>query len=548
MSSGNSTDVEFSFREAAMTGKWGTLVAVCVGTFMLLLDITIVMVVLPEVQRGLGATLSDLQWVVDAYALTLAALLLAAGSLADRFGRRRLYLIGVAIFSTASLFCGLAGSPLFLIVARAIQGTGGAIMFATALALLGNTYRGRDRDVAFGVWGGVTGIAVGVGPVLGGALSAWLSWRWIFFINLPVAAAAIAITRRGTPESRDPDAAGVDWAGVVTFSAALTALVLGLIRGNPDGWGSPAVVGCLIASPLLIGAFLIAEHRAQQPMFDLSLFRKPAFCGGAVAAFAVSGSILALLLYLVIYLQNVLGYSALGAGVRLLCLSGAILVFGAISGRLASRVPARLLLGGGLALVGAGLLLMRGLTASSDWTALVAGLIVSGAGVGLVNPALASTAVDVVPPNRAGMGSGINSTFRQVGIATGIAALGAVFQQRVSTAVVAGLEHVAGVPPALAQRASEEVVAGRPQQALGAVPGPARATAAHVARSAFTGALDDILLIAAVVALAGAVLAAMLVRARDFLPADRAATEDGGPGPAPGRPAAASAAVRGRAA
>jgi EmrB/QacA subfamily drug resistance transporter len=508
-----------------MTAKWGTLVAVCVGTFMLLLDITVVMVVLPEVEKALGASLSDLQWVVDAYALTLAAVLLTAGSLADRFGRRRLYVTGVVLFSSASLLCGLAASPLFLIVARGVQGIGGAIMFATALALLGNTYQGRDRGIAFGVWGALTGVAVGVGPIVGGALTQWLSWRWIFFVNIPIAVAAIVIAQRRTPESRDPHARRLDLPGLATLSAALAALILGLIRGNPDGWGSTGVVGCLVAAPLLLIAFLVIERRSSEPMFDLSLFGKPAFSGGSIAAFAVSASILASILYLVIYLQNVLGYSALGAGVRLLTLSGAILVFGGVSGRLSGRVPARVLLASGLALVGVGLLLMRGLSASSGWTSLVPGLILSGAGVGLINPALASTAVDVVPRNRAGMGSGINSTFRQVGIATGIAALGAVFQQQVSTSLLAGLQRIPQIPAATAHRAAEAIVAGRAQQALQGVPGPARRAAAHVARSAFTGALNDIFLVAALVALVGAALAAVLVRGRDFNAAEQPAAD-----------------------
>ena len=503
-----------------MKDKWWTLVAVCVGTFMLLLDITVVMIVLPEVQKGLHATLSDLQWVIDAYALTLAALLLTSGSLADRFGRRRLYVIGVAVFATASLVCGLASSPLFLIIARAVQGIGGALMFATALALLGHSYRGRDRGIAFAVWGAVTGIAAGVGPLVGGALTEGLSWRWIFYVNLPIAIVAIAITARRTPESRDPHAGAVDWPGLVTFSSALAALIFGLIRGNPDGWGSTGVVACLVAAPLLLAAFLAIERRSSEPMFDLSLFRKPAFAGGAAAAFALQASIFALLLYLVIYLQNVLHYSALGTGLRLLTLSGAILVFGALSGRMSARVPARARLGVGLVLVGAGLLLMRGLTAGSDWTDLLAGLIASGAGAGLINPALASTAVDVVPPNRAGMGSGINSTFRQVGIATGIAALGAVFQHQVATGVTTGLERLPGIGAAIAQKAADAIGSGQAQQALTAIPAARRAAAGHVARAAFTGALNDVCLIAAIVAFAGAVLAFALVRARDFVHAE----------------------------
>ena len=508
-----------------MAPKWWTLLAVCLAIFMLLLDITIVMVVLPQIQQGLDASFSDLQWVVDAYALTLAALLLTAGSLADRFGRRRLYVIGIGLFAAASLLCGLAGSATFLIVARGLQGVGGAIMFATALALLGDTYKGRDRATAFAVWGALTGIAVGVGPVVGGALSDGLSWRWIFYVNVPIALVAVLISLRRTPESRDPDAAGIDWAGVTTFSAALGTLVFGLIRGNPEGWGSPVVLGCLIAAPLLLALFVAVERRNPAPMFDLDLLRKPAFAGGSIAAFSVSASIIALLLYLVLYLQNVLGHSALATGTRLLTLSGAILVFGAISGRLAGRVPARARLGVGLGLVGAGLLLMRGLDAGSEWTALLAGLLTAGSGVGLVNPALASTAVDVVEARRAGMGSGINSTFRQLGVATGIAALGAVFQTKVSDGIVAGLSRIPGVPADAVDRAAAAVSSGEGAQALSGLPAPAQRAAAHVARSAFTGALNELFLIAAIVAFTGAILSALLVRTGDLAAAPAEAGE-----------------------
>ena len=503
-----------------MGRKWGTLVAVCVGTFMLLLDITIVMVVLPDIQRGLGATFADLQWTVDAYALALAALLLTAGALADGFGRRRLYVLGVGLFSLASVLCGAAWSPLVLIVMRALQGIGGAMMFATALALLGDGYRGRDRGVAFAVWGALTGVAVAVGPLVGGALTEWLSWRWIFFVNAPIGVAAVAIALARVPESRDEQAARPDWPGCLLFIGALAALTVGLIRGNAEGWGSAPIVGSLVGAALLLVAFLMVERRSPAPMLDLGLFRKPAFVGGSVAAFAVSASVLALLLYLVIYLQNVLGHGPLGTGLRLLTLSGAILVFGALSGRLSGRVPLRVLLGAGLGLIGTGLLLMRGLDASSDWTALLPGFVVAGAGLGLVNPALAATAVDVVGRNRAGMASGINTTFRQVGIATGIAALGAVFQSRVAERVLEGVER-AGLGAGLGQRIADAAATGHGSQALGDVPAPQRAVAADVARAAFAGGLEDVLLVAALVAFAGAVLALALVRGRDFVAATR---------------------------
>src|SRR4051795_6222813 len=339
-----------------MARKWWTLTAVSGGIFMLLLDITIVNVALPDIQRDLGASLSDLQWVIDAYALTLAALLLTAGSLADLLGRRRLFAIGIAIFTAGSLLCGLATDPLFLSLARAFQGIGGAIMFATALALIAQAFRGRERGTAFGVFGAVTGIAVAVGPVLGGVITRGLSWRWIFFVNLPIGAAALAVTLLRVEESRAPGARRPDWAGFATFSVALAALVFGLIRSQPDGWDSVQVAGSLIAAVVLLVVFVVIELRSAQPMFDLGLLRVPTFTGGLIAAWAISASIFSLLTFLVLYLQNVLGYSALQAGLRFLPLTGAIFLTAGVAGRLTGRVPIRWLIGPGFVLVGAGLL------------------------------------------------------------------------------------------------------------------------------------------------------------------------------------------------
>src|SRR3954453_7338924 len=252
-----------------MERKWWTLVAVAVGVFMLLLDITIVNVALPDIQQSLGASLADLQWVIDAYALTLAALLLTAGSLADMYGRRRVFALGIVVFTAGSLLCGLAPSPLFLTLSRAFQGIGGAIMFSTSLALLSSAFRAGDRGAAFGVFGAVTGVAVAVGPVIGGALVSGLSWRWIFLVNIPVGAGALFLTLRKVDESRNPHARRVDVVGLVTFSAALAALVYGLIRSNEVGGGSGEVVFSLVAAAVLLAAFVIAELRQPEPMLDL---------------------------------------------------------------------------------------------------------------------------------------------------------------------------------------------------------------------------------------------------------------------------------------
>ena len=497
-----------------MERKWWTLLVVCVGTFMLLLDITIVNVALPKIAHDLKASFSDIQWVIDAYALTLAALLLTTGSLADLLGRRLLFTIGLVLFAITSLLCALSPSALFLILARAGQGIGGAIMFSTSLALLAQEFHGRDRGTAFGAWGATVGIAVAVGPLLGGVLTEGLGWPSIFYINVPIGLVAAVATFTRVPESRDPEGKRIDWIGTVTFTSALFLLVLALIKSNSLGWGSSTIVALLASSFVLLGLFTISQVVQDNAMFDLSLFRKPAFSGAAVVAFTVAASMFAMFLFLTIYLQTILGLSPLQTGLRFLPITLVMFVVAGLSGRLVGRVPARLPLGAGLALVGAGLLLMRGVSGTSHWTALLPGFLVAGFGIGLVNPALASTAIAVAPPRRSGMASGINSTFRQVGLATGIAALGAIFESQLSRKLA---PRLAGTPAAgHAHQVAHAVAAGGAQSVIHSVPPANRAAAGLAVHGAFAGALNDILLIAGIVALAGSVLALVLVRARDF--------------------------------
>jgi EmrB/QacA subfamily drug resistance transporter len=494
--------------------KWWTLAAVCLGTFMLLLDITIVNVALPDIQRSLQASFSDLQWVIDAYALTLAALLLTSGSLADLFGRRRLYVVGLVVFTAASALCGAARSSLMLELSRGLQGVGGAIMFSVSLALLATAFSGKDRGVAFGIWGSITGVAVAVGPIVGGALVSGLSWRWIFFVNLPIGALALVLTVMRVRESRNERAPRPDWAGFVVFTAALACLVYGLIESGRSGFSSTQVISCLVAAGVLLLVFLLVEWRSDHPMFDLRLFRKPTFVGGDIAAFGVSAGIFSVLLYLVLYLQDVLGYSALQTGLRLIILSGAILVVSGAAGRLSAKVPTRALIGPGLLLAGIGLLLMRGLTATSSWTHLIPGLVVAGVGVGFINPPLASTAVGVVQPQRAGMASGINSTFRQVGIATGIALLGTLFTNRLASAVT---DHTTNTPlSSQSAHISAGLRTGEIGQLFAHASPQQRGLLAAVVRGSFTTALNEILLVAAILSFLTGVLAFALIRTKDF--------------------------------
>jgi EmrB/QacA subfamily drug resistance transporter len=500
--------------------KWWTLIAVCVAIFMLLLDITVVNVALPDIQRSLHSSFSDLQWVVNAYALTLAAFLLTAGSVSDLIGRKRVFVAGLLVFTGASAVCGLSGSPLMLNLARAVQGTGGAMMFATSLALLAQAFHGKERGTAFGVFGAVTGAAVAVGPVLGGVITSGIGWKWIFFVNVPIGAAAVFITLTQVADSRDPNATGVDWAGLVTFSASLFLLVFALVQGNEKGWGSTEILGFLIAAAVLLVAFVLVEHLQSRPMLDLALFRRPAFAGASIVAFAISASFFAMFLYLTLYIQDVLEYSPLQAGLRFLPVTLLSFAVAPVAGKLSVRIPVRLLLGSGLVLAGIGLLAMTTVSASSGWTTLIPGFVLGGAGIGMINPPLASTAIGVVPPERSGMASGINSTFRQVGIATGIAGLGAIFQHSVTkstTSTLAASGHAREIARAAHGQLATLLESGEVSHFARSLPPAAHTALVHSYRVGFTGAFTTIAIIAAIVAIVGGALAFALVRGRDFV-------------------------------
>jgi EmrB/QacA subfamily drug resistance transporter len=493
-----------------MDRKWWTLVAVCVATFMLLLDITVVNVALPEIQADLDASLSSLQWVVDAYALTLAAFLLVFGSVGDRIGRRRVFAFGFGLFTVASLLCGLAGEPTLLNLARGLQGVGGAAMFATALALIAQEFEGSERATAVGIWGATVGGAVAVGPLVGGFLTEGLGWEWIFFVNVPIGIAAVALTNARLANVKATDPQPIDWLGLVTFSAGLFLLIFGLIRGNPEGWGSALIVGSLSGAAVLLIAFVAVELRRDNAMLELSLFRKPSFTGVSAVAFALSAGMFAMFLYLTLYIQDVLEFSPLEAGVRFLPVTLLSFLVAPIAGRLSDRVPARFLLGAGLIAVGTGLVLMRGIETGDEWTGLLPGFLVAGVGIGLTNPGIASTAIGVVEQARAGMASGINSTFRQIGIATGVAALGSLFQARIESK----LTELAPQAPA---GFADAVSSGAATDALAAVPPRFREQAADAANQAFVAGLNEILLVGALVAFAGGLFGLILVRRRDFV-------------------------------
>ncbi|MCB0865103.1 MAG: MFS transporter [Solirubrobacterales bacterium] len=470
----------------AQKWKWGTLAAVCLAQLVLMLDVTVVIVALPDISRDLGGDLADVQFVVDIYALALAALLLNFGALADRVGRRRVFLAGLAIFGVASVLCAIASSTAVLIGARGVQGAGGAMLFATGLALLGNAYRGGDRAKALGVFGAVFGAAVALGPLVGGLVLEAADWRWIFFINIPVVVAGTWLAFAYVEESLDPDPRAVDIPGQLTFALSIGSLVVALVKGQELGWGSATIVGLFAIAAAALLLFVAIETRRESPMFDLALLADRSFSGAALAAFATSASLFGMFVYLTIWFQRVQGMDALEAGLKLLPVTLLAFIAAALAGRLSGRIPPRPILALALASTATGLLQMTTLGPADSWTVALPGLLLCGLGFGLANPTVASVTLTVAPPERSATAIGMNSTFRQVGVATGVAVLGAVFDSALGGLVARLGDSDAGA--AVIQLPPE-------------------------AQAAFTDALDNVFVTGAGIAAVGALLAALLVNA-----------------------------------
>jgi EmrB/QacA subfamily drug resistance transporter len=484
--------------------KWLPLIAVCLGTFMLLVDVTIVNVALPDMAVDLSTSFSSLQWVIDIYALALAALLMGLGSVADLRGRRRMYLAGLAVFALASLASGLAENSAMLIAARGVQGAGGAAMFATTIALLNSSYQGRDRGTAFGIWGAVAGGAAAAGPILGGLLTEGLSWRWIFFVNLPVSVTAIVISRRAFGADSPPRAARLDVAGLVSFTAAATAATYGLIRASADGWATAWTIGLLALGVLAFVAFAVIEHRSTHPLLDLSLFRHRTFTGVMVASLLLNAAAFAYLAYSSLWLQTVLQLSPVRAGlVGAAPMSLAAFTVSAVIGRFLHASNVRWIIGGGMLLVGLGALAQARLGAQSGWPALTPGLIIAGVGVGLATPTLVSSAMSAVPPRSGGMAAGAVSTARQLGYAFGIALLGSVFSARMAHVLAAR-----GGAAAIAAGVS----GGQAQAMLARAPAAQRGLLDGLIHAAAAAGLNAALLVAGLLGLAGGLTAILMIR------------------------------------
>jgi EmrB/QacA subfamily drug resistance transporter len=409
--------------------RWWTLAAMCFALFMIMLDNTVVNVALPSIQEDLGASLSSLEWTVNAYTLTFAVLLVTGGRLGDILGRRRMFLFGVVVFALSSAAIGLAPDQGWLVAGRAIQGVGAAFMMPATLSIITVTFPAEERGKAIGTWAGVSALALAIGPVVGGALTEYVSWRAIFFLNVPVAVGAVIVTLYAAHESRDETSRHtIDWPGIAAISAGLTALVLALIEGNSWGWGSPEIVSLLVTAAVGLVAFAIVELRVREPMVEFALFRSKTFVGTNAVAFIVSFAMLAMFFFTALYMQNILGYSAIEAGVRFLPSTLMIVLIAPFAGRLADRIGPRPPMVAGLTLVTIALFLQTRIDVGTGYSLLLPAFILLGIGMALTMSPMSTAAMNAVAAQKAGVASGILSMSRMVGGTFGVAALGALFQ------------------------------------------------------------------------------------------------------------------------
>ncbi len=467
--------------------KWLTLVAVSFALFMIMLDNTVVNVALPSIQRELGVGVAELEWVVTGYALSFAVLMLTGGKLADMYGRRRIFLIGLAIFTLSSLLCGLSGSAELLIGSRVLQGVGAALMMPATLSIITATFPPRERGTALGIWAGVSALALAIGPLVGGLITEHVGWNWIFYINVPVGLAGIVAARLIIPESRDTShEQRLDLPGLISSGVALFALVYALIEANARGWTSPLILGLFALSALAGTVFVLLELHQRLPMFDVTLFRDPTFSGANTVALLVSLAMFGVFFFVSLFMQNILGYTPLQAGAAFLPMTCLIIVVAPIAGRASDRLGSRWLMTVGMSLVGACLLVFAQLQPDSSYWLLLPGMLLGGFGMAITMSPMTAAALSSVPVDKAGVGSGMLNTFRQVGGSLGIALMGAILASQSQSALAGGATRV----------------------------------------DAFMQGLHYALYIAAVIAFAASLIAAVTVRSHHRAPARRPAAAE----------------------
>ncbi len=433
--------------------KWWTLAAVAFGLFMIMLDNTIVNVALPSIQRSLHMSISSLEWIVTAYALTFAALLITGGKLGDLYGRKRMFIAGLVVFTLASLACGLAPNAGFLIGARAVQGVGAALMNPATLSIITATFPPKERGQAIGIWAGVSALALAIGPLIGGLIVDNINWHWIFYVNVPVGVVGVIVSRWVIAESRDTShEQSIDLPGLVTSGGALLALSYALIEGNQHGWGSPEIIGLFVGAAVLLAVFIWLELRQRLPMLDLGLFKIGSFAGANIVAMLVSLGMFGVFFFISLYVQNVLGYSPTKAGAIFLPMTILIILIAPIAGKLSDRIGSRWLMGAGMSILGVSLLLYQRIGLHTGFWSLLPQLVLGGVGMALVMSPMTSAAMGSVPTDKAGVGSGVLNSFRQVGGSLGIALMGAIlltYQHPTKSKVVAAQQFVNGLHAAL---------------------------------------------------------------------------------------------------
>jgi len=423
--------------------KWWTLASVSFALFMIMLDNTVVNVALPAIQRDLGIDVAELEWVVTGYALSFAVLMLTGGKLADMHGRRRIFLIGLAVFTFSSLLCGLAGTAELLTAARVLQGVGAAFMMPATLSIITATFPPKERGAALGIWAGVSAMALAIGPLVGGLITEHIGWNWIFYLNVPVGLVGLVAARLIIRESRDTShEQRLDLPGLVTSGIALFALVYALIEANGKGWTSPLILGLFAVAAVSGTAFVLLELHQRLPMFDMTLFRNPTFAGANTVALLVSLAMFGVFFFISLYMQNVLGYSAVRAGVAFLPMTVLIILVAPFAGRSSDRLGSRWLMTAGMTLVGCSLLVFAQLQPDSSYFQLLPGMILGGVGMATTMTPMTAAVLSSVPVDKAGVGSGMLNTFRQVGGALGIALMGAILASGSNTALADGASKV----------------------------------------------------------------------------------------------------------
>ncbi len=407
--------------------RWWTLGAVAFALFMIMLDNTIVNVALPSIGRGLEVGVSQLEWVVNGYTLSFAVFMLTGGRLADLFGRRLVFDVGLAVFTLSSLACGLAPNASTLIAARSFQGAGAALMMPATLSIISAAFPPKERGTAIGIWAGVAGSALAIGPLLGGLLTEHLGWSWIFFVNVPIGMLAIGASLIFIVESRsgEPDQR-LDLPGLVTSGAGLLALVYALIEGNRYGWGSPRIVSLLVAAAVLLTTFVVIELLSRRPMLDLRIFGKRTFTGANIAALLVSLAMFGIFFFVSIYMQNILGYSPVHAGVVFLPMTVLVVVSAPLAGKVTDLIGPRWPITIGMLLLSIALWDFSTLGTHASFFDMLPGMLIGGVGMGMAMGPMTTAALSTVPVDEAGVASGVVTTSRQVGGALGVAVMGAI--------------------------------------------------------------------------------------------------------------------------